>query len=118
MNNLLAAAGDPAGVITNPILGNARFTSGATFFGSFIPALIALALTIGVIYFFFMLLMGAIAWIGSGGDKGALEGAKSKITNALIGIVILFGVFAIAKFVETFFGISILTLDISSLVIQ
>lgn len=123
MNNLLAGGGTGAG-ITNPILGGqlqtliASDNGGATFLGVLIPRLITLVLTIGVIYFFFMLLMGGIAWIGSGGDKNAMESAKGKITNALVGIVIMFSVFAIAKLVEIFFGISILTLDIGSLVIQ
>lgn len=64
-----------------------------------------------------MLTTGAISWIASGGDKQSLETAKSKITNALVGIIILFSAFAVVKFIESFFGISILTLDIDALVI-
>jgi hypothetical protein len=68
--------------------------------------------------FFFVLLTGAISWITSGGDKQALEGARSKITNGLIGLVILFVAFAVIQFIESFFGIKILTIDIGSLIIQ
>lgn len=109
-------------MITNPVLpaptvgpsGNA----GVTFLQNAIPAVIVLGLVVGVIIFFFTLIMGAIQWISSGGDKQGVEAARGKVTNAIIGLVILFAVFAIIKLVEYFFGISILTLDIGSLVIQ
>lgn len=65
-----------------------------------------------------MLLLGAITWIGSGGDKAAIEGARGRITQALIGIVVLFSVFAIIKLIEGLFGIKILTLDIGPLIIK
>lgn len=105
-------------MISNPVLGDLGREKGLPFFQRFIPSLITLSLVIGSIIFFFTLLIGAIQWISSGGDKGALEAAKGKISNALIGLVVLFSVFAVAKLIETFFGISILTLDISSLVLQ
>lgn len=106
--------------IGNPVLKGSPLEnfSGVQFVQALLPALITLVLVVGVVIFFFMLVIGAIQWISSGGDKNGLEGAKSKITAALIGIVVLFSVFAIIKAIETFFGISILTLDISSLVIK
>lgn len=87
------------------------------FFQNFVPNLLTLGLIIGALFFFFVMILGGIQWISSGGDKNALEEAKHKITNALIGIVILFSIFAILKLIENFFGISILTLDIGSLAI-
>ena len=105
--------------ITNPILNsNLQGKSGIEFFQSFIPNLITLGLIIGVVFFLFILIIGAIQWISSGGDKNALEAAKSKITNAMVGIVVLFAVFAVLKVVGDFLGITILTLDIGSLTIQ
>lgn len=104
--------------ITNPVIGNLGTLTGVRFFQQFIPGLIRIAFVIGVIIFFFMLITGAISWISSGGDKGALETARSKITNALIGLVILFSIYAIVYIIEAFFGITILTLDIAPLVIQ
>lgn len=111
--------------ITNPIFGSGilgRFLNtenpGVAFVQALLPALVSLTFVVGSIVFFFMLLIGAIQWISSGGDKSGLEGAKGKITAALIGIVVLFSVFAIISVIESFFGISILTLDISSVVIK
>ena len=106
------------GSITNPILGNLNKTSGTGFFQKFIPSLISLAFVVGAIIFFFTLVLGAIQWISSGGDKQALEGAKGKITNAIIGIVILFATFAVIKLIELFFNVHILALDIGSLIIK
>jgi hypothetical protein len=103
----------------NPVLPDQlQHMSGIQYLQKMLPNLIGLAFIIGCIIFFFMLLMGAIQWISSGGDKGKLESARGRITSAIIGIVILLSVFAIMKLVEIFFGINILTLDIGSLIIQ
>ena len=104
--------------ITNPALGSLTNQTGVSFFQSLLPRIVTIGLIAGVLIFFFTLVMGAIQWISSGGDKQALEGARGKISNALIGLVILFAAFAIIKLIERFFGISILTLDIGKLVIQ
>ncbi len=122
MYKLLAAVdpgdGGSYGKITNPILGNLNYQSGAGFFQKLIPRLVTLILIVGVLVFFFNLIAGAIQWISSGGDKQALEGARGRITSALIGLVIMLSVFAIIKLVESFLGITILTLDISNLIIR
>lgn len=91
-------------MITNPTLGSIGGTPGTTFFSTFFGGLITLAIIIGAIIFVFMLVAGAIQWIGSGGDKAAVEGAKGKITNALVGIIVLFAVFAIVNIIGVFFG--------------
>jgi len=96
-----------AQVINNPALGNLGRLSGEEFFAKLIPALIGLGFVVGAIIFVFMLVYGAILWISSGGDKMRMESARSKIANALIGIVILFGFFAILNLVSCFFGIGI-----------
>lgn len=106
-------------MITNPVL-PAKFAGGSPnagvhFLQSAVPAAISLGFVVGTIVFLFMLIMGAIQWMSSGGDKQALEGAKGKVTNALIGIVILFSLFAIIQLIDTFFGIKIMTLNIPTL---
>ena len=126
MNNLLAGGETSNSTdITNPALGDflnnfatATHAGPTAFFNYFLPKLVVLAFILGSIIFFFMLITGAIQWISSGGDKGALEGARGKITNALVGLLILFAAFAVIKLIEGFFGISILTLDIGPLIIQ
>lgn len=104
--------------ITNPALGSLGNQTGESFFSKALPAGIGLAFIIGTIIFFAMLIMGAISWISSGGDKQKLETARGTITSAIVGIVILFASYAVIRLIENFFGIHILTLDITSLVIQ
>ncbi len=70
---------------------------------------------LAVVFFFFMLVLGGIRWIISGGDKAATEGAKSQITAAIVGLVIVLSSYAIVNLLGTFFGVDgfINMLDIS-----
>lgn len=104
----------------NPLLkdGSLGNLSGVNFVQKFIPAAIGLVLVVGIIFFLFMMLFGAITWITSGGEKSAIEGARGRITNAIVGIIILLSTFALLKIIESFFGINILTIDIGPLIIR
>src|SRR5258707_322328 len=93
-------------------------SNAGTLFTKALTTVIGVMTAVAFIWFTFQLIMGAIQWITSGGDKAALEGARGRITQALVGIIILFSAFAIVKLVETFFNIHILTIDIGSLKIQ
>jgi hypothetical protein len=122
LKNLLAVADMPedvvpntGGTITNPAVGNLGTNQGVNFLKSALPAAVEIGLIIGVLVFFFILLTGAIQWIASGGDKQSLEGARGKITNAIIGLVILFSIFAIIQLIQNFFHISILNITLPSL---
>jgi hypothetical protein len=65
-------------------------------FTKIISGAIGLISMIGIIWFAFVIITGAISIITAGGDKGALEGAKKKITNGLIGLVVVIaGLFVI-----------------------
>ena len=75
--------------------------------GQIIGGLITLALIVAAVIFFFMLVVGGIRWIASGGDKGATEAARGQITAALIGLVIVFAAWAIARIIGTFFGVDL-----------
>lgn len=70
-------------------------------------------LVVAAIVFFFILVLGGIKWIMSGGDKAQTEGARNQITAALVGLVIVFAAWAIASLISTFFGgVNIFQLDI------
>lgn len=77
-----------------------------------ISAAIVIVLVAAALIFFFMLIIGGIRYITSGGDKGKAESARGMITAALIGLVIVFAAWAIVTLVQTFFGISIFSLNI------
>lgn len=87
-------------------------------FGDIISRLITIALVVAAIVFIFFLIIGGIRWITSSGDKARLEGAKGTITNAIIGIIIVFSVFAVAMLIEGFFNVKILQINLGDLKIK
>ncbi|MDP2932870.1 MAG: hypothetical protein Q8N81_01955, partial [bacterium] len=58
---------------------------------------------------FFYFLWGAFQWITSAGDKGGLQGAKDKISAAIIGLLLIAFAFVIIRVVEQFLGLAIIT---------
>lgn len=106
------------GTIINPLLDiNVGQTNPLFFLQKFLPMLVTLVLVVVSVVFLFILLSGGIAWMTAGGDKVQVEAARSRITNALIGLFIVFAVFALVTLVEGLFGIKILTIDISKIII-
>ena len=77
---------------------------------SIISRLIGIILVVAAIVFFFVLVIGGVRWILSGGDKGQTEAARAQITAAIVGLVIVFAAWAITKLIEGFFGVSLLNL--------
>jgi len=73
---------------------------------------ISLVMLVVALVFFFILIAGGLRWVMSEGDQKAVEAARGQITNALIGLAIVFAAFAIMKLIETVFGISLFTLTI------
>jgi hypothetical protein len=80
--------------------------------GGIVSGLIRLVLVIAALAFFFILVMGGIRWIASGGDKANTENARNQITAALVGLVIVFAAWAIVQLINVFFGIDIFELTI------
>jgi TRAP-type C4-dicarboxylate transport system permease small subunit len=80
-----------------------------------ISALIRLTVVVAAIVFFFILVIGGIRWIASGGDKAQTEAARSQITSALVGLVIVFAAWAIVALINTFFGIDIFSLALPTI---
>lgn len=78
-------------------------------FGGIVSGAISLILLVVALVFFFVLIMGGLKWVMSGGDQKNVEAARNQITNALIGLAIVFATFAIMKLIETIFGITILS---------
>lgn len=76
---------------------------------SIISGAISLAMLVVALVFFFMLILGGLKWVMSGGDEKAVGAARAQITNALIGLAIVFAAFAIMKLIEVVFGISLLS---------
>ncbi len=70
-------------------------------------------LLVAFILAFIFLIIGGIRWITAGGDEKAVSGARGMITAALIGLVIVLVSYALIILVETFFGVKIISGNIS-----
>lgn len=81
-----------------------------------VVGIVRLLFVAAAVIFFVWLLIGGIQWILSGGDKQKTEAARSQITSALVGLVIVFSAWAIAQLIKTLFGVDILNLTISPIV--
>lgn len=77
--------------------------------------LITAIILIAGLIFFFMLIIGGLRWILSGGDKAATESARGQITAALIGLIIVFSAWAIAQLISGVFQVNILNLDFGTI---
>lgn len=77
-------------------------------FGSMIGSIVGIMLVIATIWVLIQLLQGGLMWINSGGDKTTLESARNRITNAVIGLIIIFAVWALFIVILQFLGIGII----------
>jgi hypothetical protein len=94
--------------LRNPVL-STRFQdfSGVEFVNQLLTNLIGILLVAGIVIFFFMLMLGAVEWISSGGDMQKVANARKRIENALIGLLIIFFIFVIIRFINSIFDINI-----------
>ncbi len=85
-----------------PELGGLRGSAGIN---SILASIISLIFAVAAVVFIIMFLFSAVQMILSGGDKEALAKAKSRITWAIIGIVLLslsFVIFRVLGFITGF----------------
>ncbi|OGG01628.1 hypothetical protein A2Z33_07625 [Candidatus Gottesmanbacteria bacterium RBG_16_52_11] len=82
------------------------FTSGSAFKAIIdaVSSVIGFMTVVASIWFLLQLLIGGINWISSGGDKGKLQSARDRITNAMIGLIIVVAAWAILAVAGQFFG--------------
>lgn len=109
MNILSFVYAADSSIIINPPKGFNIITN----LGVLISNGITLLMIVAAIATFFYLVWGGLEWITSGGEKAGTEAAKSKITNAFIGLVIVFSAWAIMGVFEKFFGIKILGTELA-----
>lgn len=71
--------------------------------GGIISNILVILLIIAVIIALVYLIWGGIKWIVSGGDKAAIEQARSHVVGAIVGLVIAFAAFFIINFITSIF---------------
>jgi hypothetical protein len=80
-------------------------------FPTMVAGLVKFVLVVAALVFFFVLVIGGIQWIMSGGDKTGAETARKRITAALVGLAIVFAAWAIGTLIKTLFGFDIFNLS-------
>lgn len=72
-----------------------------------INTIVSFLTVIAGLAFFIYFMIGAISWLTAGGDSGKVDKAKSMMTNAAIGLIIIAAAFAITWIVGKVLGINI-----------
>src|SRR3989344_2152535 len=92
--------------IRNPVLPDViggglkpDYTQGGTSLGKLISNVVGALFIAGFLLSFVYLLLGGFTWITSGGDKTKLETARNRITNAIVGIIVVGSAYALAALV-------------------
>ncbi len=112
MSKQLAITLDIAGEANTQGIQGAQYHSNSDGgFGIFFGNIISAAMTIAAILVLAFLVLGAIEWITSAGDKSKMESARNKISNAIIGLIILSATTAVFLLLEQFLGIDVLTFN-------
>ena len=102
--------------IVNPVLpGSLGSGTGGSAIGSIVGGVIGLLIIGAFIGAFLYLLLGGLEWITAGGDKAKLQSSRDKITNAIIGLLIVAASWAVMSLVSGFVGISFPDLPIPTL---
>ena len=76
--------------------------------GDFIGVLTSVIFIVAGLAAFFYLVLGGFQYITSGGDKAAAQGARDRITYAILGLAIIAASAAIIGVAQAVFGIQIL----------
>jgi uncharacterized membrane protein len=78
-------------------------------FGNMLGSIMSGIMVIGALLVLLYLIWGGIEWITSGGDKGKTEAARNKITQAIIGLIVLAASTAIFMMLQTILDICIIS---------
>jgi len=86
------------GALANPGDGISTFTK-------FLSSIIGLMTIIAIIWFIFILFIGAFGIMSAGGDKQAAESARKKITTGIIGLVVVITALFLVRFIADLLGL-------------
>jgi hypothetical protein len=94
-----------------PSFGGGTADDSGTLIAKLVVTLWRTLIVLGGLAVLIFLISGGLAWLTAGGDKAKVEAARDRITNALIGMVIVFASVAIVNFVGPAIGFDVLNLS-------
>lgn len=74
----------------------------------FISNMLGLGTVVGSIVFIIYFLLGAISWIGAGGDTSKINKARDQMIQGALGLIVLVAMYAIIGLIGTIVGLDIL----------
>lgn len=74
----------------------------------FISNMLGLGTVVGSIVFIIYFLLGAISWIGAGGDTSKINKARDQMIQGALGLIVLAAMYAIIGLIGTIVGLDIL----------
>lgn len=93
--------------IAIPIEPNVSTITPITDLGVFVSRIAGTILVIAAVAALIYLVYGGLSWVLSSGDKGNIENARNRITNALLGLGVTAVAWAIFLLVDYFLGLGI-----------
>jgi hypothetical protein len=75
--------------------------------GTFMSNLIEFLMILGGITALLFLVWGGFEWITSAGDKQGTEKARSRISDSIIGLIVLFSAWTIFQVLQVFLGVDV-----------
>ena len=105
--NILTIFAKPAyAIICNPVIDNCRASvAPADYFNAVLPVIISIFFIVGILYFFWHMIFAGLHLIGSDGDPKKFESSKNEMTYSILGLFVIFSIFAILKLVGYILGI-------------
>lgn len=95
--------------IQNPVLpwlvGCSNPNEGDQILGNIIGAVVGMFIIVGFVAALIYILIGGMAWLTASGDKTKLQVARDRITQAILGLIILVSTWAIMTLIGDFTGL-------------
>lgn len=110
MNQIIAQAANDIVNPAIPTFGGGTTDDSGTLVAKLIVTLWRTIIVLGGLAVLIFLISGGIAWLTAGGDKAKVEAARERITNALIGMALIFSSVAIINFIGPAIGFDVLNL--------
>jgi len=106
-NNMRLLAATPLGQIGGEGLGPFGQSAGDGLTGitNIVSSVIGIMTIAAGIWFLFQFVIGGFNWINSGGDKAKLQTSRDRLTNALIGLIVVVAGWSILALAGTFFNV-------------
>ncbi|NCO12481.1 MAG: hypothetical protein COZ34_03280 [Candidatus Pacebacteria bacterium CG_4_10_14_3_um_filter_34_15] len=101
--------GDTAAGRNLPGTADYNSADGEAGFGKLLSKVLNIVLVIGALIVFMYLIWGGVEWITAGGDATKTEAARNKITQSMIGLIVLAATVALFIMIQNFLDLEILT---------